>query len=83
WIKGRVLALQLVLYNACAIPIILFIGVFADVFGISRVLYLLAICEIAFGVWGIYYRRKHRQRLKGSPEVKDEQEEPELDAIAP
>ncbi|MBV9256435.1 MAG: MFS transporter, partial [Ktedonobacteraceae bacterium] len=76
WIKGRVLALQLVLYNACAIPIILFIGVFADVFGISRVLYLLAICEIAFGVWGIYYRRKHRQRLKGSPEVKDEQEEP-------
>ncbi len=27
WIKGRVLALQLVLYNACAIPIILFIGI--------------------------------------------------------
>jgi MFS family permease len=83
WIKGRVLALQLVLYNACAIPIILFIGIFADIFGLSRVLYLLAICEIAFGAWGIYYRRKHRQQLEDCPEIKDEQEEPELDTIAP
>ncbi len=83
WIKGRVLALQLVLYNACAIPIILFIGIFADVFGLNRVLYLLSICEIAFGIWGIYYRRKHRQQLESSPAIKDEREEPELDTIAP
>jgi Transmembrane secretion effector len=83
WIKGRVLALQLVLYNACAIPIILFIGIFADIFGLSRVLYLLAICEIAFGVWGIYYRHKHRQQLESCPEIKDEREEPELDTITP
>ena len=59
WIKGRVLALQLVLYNACAIPIILFIGAFADLFGLDRVIYFISICELAFGLWGIYYERKH------------------------
>jgi len=83
WIKGRVLALQLVLYNACSIPIILFIGVFADVFGLDRVLYLMSVCEIAFGVWGIYYSRKHKQRIASSEEIIDEQKEPELDKIAP
>jgi MFS family permease len=59
WIKGRVLALQLMLYNACSIPIILFIGVIADLFGLDRVLYLMSVCELAFGVWGVYYERKH------------------------
>jgi MFS family permease len=59
WIKGRVLSLQLVLYNACSIPIILSIGGLSDLYGISRVLYLLAAGEIAFGLWGIYYERKH------------------------
>jgi MFS family permease len=83
WIKGRVLALQLVLYNACAIPIILFIGIFADVFGMNRVLYLLSIGAIMFGVWGIYYRYKHRKQIDGSNESSDEREKPELDTIAP
>src|SRR3989442_6439058 len=59
WIKGRVLALQLMLYNACSIPIILFIGAFADLFGLDRVIYLISVCELAFGIWGIYYERKH------------------------
>ncbi len=62
WIKGRVLALQLMLYNACAIPIILFIGAIADLFGLDRVLYLMSICELAFGLWGIYYARKHPRK---------------------
>jgi MFS family permease len=59
WIKGRVLALQLMLYNACSIPIIFFIGIIADLFGLDRVLYLMSVCELAFGVWGVYYERKH------------------------
>jgi MFS family permease len=59
WIKGRVLALQLVLYNACAIPVILFIGAISDLFGIDRVLYLMAIGELLFGLWGLYYTHKH------------------------
>jgi hypothetical protein len=55
------------LYNACAIPIILFIGAVADLYGTDRVLYLLAACEIAFGLWSIYYERKHP-----SLEIEDE-----------
>src|SRR5262249_53696568 len=56
WIKGRVLSLQLVLYNALSIPIILFIGGLSDLYGIRHVLYLLAVGEIAFGIWGVYYK---------------------------
>lgn len=68
WIKGRVLALQLVLYNACSIPVILFIGATADIFGIDRVLYLLSACEIAFGLWGLYYERKHTDQTPPTAE---------------
>ena len=75
WIKGRVLALQLVLYNACSIPIILFIGVFADVFGLDRVLYMMSICEILFGIWGIYYGRKHKQRIAANENPEEERKE--------
>jgi hypothetical protein len=60
WLKGRVIALQLVLYNACSIPIILFTGAFADIFSVTGVLYLMAACEFAFGMWGLWYERKHR-----------------------
>jgi hypothetical protein len=63
WIKGRVLSLQLVLYNALSIPVILFIGGLSDLYGIRRVLYLLAAGQIAFGIWGIYYERKHPPEL--------------------
>ena|SRR5579872_4229607 len=76
WIKGRVLALQLMLYNAFAIPIILFIGAFADIFGLDRVLYLMAVCIIIFGLWGIYYERKHPNVI--TP-VKLTDNEPELE----
>jgi MFS family permease len=63
WIKGRVFALQLMLYNAFAIPIILFIGAIADLFGVDHVLYLLSICELAFGAWGLYYEWKHAKQF--------------------
>jgi len=59
WIKGRVLSLQLVLYNAASIPIILFLGAISDNFGITTVLYMLAVGSLAFGLWGVYYERKH------------------------
>ncbi len=82
WIKGRVLALQLVLYNACSIPIILFIGVIADIFGLDRVLYLMSICELAFGIWGMYYERRHSHD-KATQETKDPHDQVEPDKIAP
>ena len=68
WIKGRVLALQLMLYNACSIPVILFIGAIADIFGLDRVLYLMSFCEIAFGIWGLYYERRHNQTFRSDDE---------------
>jgi MFS family permease len=60
WIKGRVLALQLMLYNAFSIPILLFIGGFADAFGIDKVIYLVSAIIICFGLWGRFYERKHK-----------------------
>ena len=81
WIKGRVLALQLMLYNACSIPIIFFIGAIADIYGLDRVLYLMSICEIAFGAWGLYYEHKHKQTFIMENEKLSKMTEP--DKIAP
>ena len=83
WIKGRVLALQIMLYNACSIPIILSIGALADLFGLTNVLYLLAACQIAFGIWGFLYERKHKRLEPATNETGDIQEVTEPDAIAP
>ncbi len=83
WCKGRVLALQLMLYNACSIPIILFIGVIADLFGVDHVLYVMAACELAFGLWGVYYERRHRGEPEMQETAKEEEPEPELDTVAP
>lgn len=65
WIKGRVLALQLALFNAVSIPYILLIGWISDHFQLTSALYFLAACIIAFGIWSVFY--------KGSTEH-DEQE---------
>ncbi len=78
WIKGRVLALQLMLYNACSIPIILFVGAVSDLFGIDRVLYLMSICELSFGFWSIYYERKHPQIISVIHAKKEEEKETAL-----
>jgi MFS family permease len=79
WIKGRVLALQLMLYNAFSIPILLFIGGFADEFGLDKVIYLLSITIVGFGLWGRFYDRKHRGQESESdlPEEKAKLSEPE------
>jgi MFS family permease len=62
WIKGRVLALQLMLYNAFSIPILLFIGGIADAFGIDKVIYLVSVIILGFGLWGRYYEHRHRDQ---------------------
>jgi len=59
-LKGRVLALQLMLYNALSIPVILIIGGFADTLGLPIVIYLVAASIVAFGLWGRYYENKHK-----------------------
>jgi len=79
WIKGRVLALQLMLYNAFSIPILLFIGGLADTFGIDKVIYLLSVIIICFGLWGRFYEHKHKNQGTKSDllEEKAELTEPE------
>jgi MFS family permease len=73
WIKGRVLALQLMLFNAFSIPVIFGIGGVADKFGIDKVLYLLALCIVGFGLWGKYYERKpHRWSGYQTPAGEDD-----------
>lgn len=70
-LKGRVLSLQIVLYSACSIPVLLFLGAASDLFGIDRVLYLLAGFHLAFGLWCIYFERKHKltDRQQAAPVV--------------
>jgi MFS family permease len=65
WIKGRVLALQLALFNGASIPFILLIGWVSDRFQISVALYFLAICIAAFTFWGAFYERKPRPHTHG------------------
>ena len=79
WIKGRVLALQIVLYSACSIPIILFVGMLSDLIGVDRVLYIMAASELVFGVWNIYYKRKHPDQP--SPKENGKPEFPNQDKI--
>lgn len=62
WIKGRVLALQMVIYNASSIPIVLLIGQISDHFQLPTVLYFLAASILAFGFWGVFYERKPHRR---------------------
>jgi MFS family permease len=62
WIKGRVLALQLALFNGVSIPFILLIGWISDHYQLPAALYFLAICVAAFGFWGVYYERKRHPR---------------------
>lgn len=71
WIKGRVLALQLTLYNAGSIPVILFIGAIADLFGMNNVLCLMTTSAIAFGLWSFAYEHKQKQSILSSVEKND------------
>lgn len=78
WIKGRVLALQLVLYNACSIPVLLFNSSFVSLFSIGPTLYILAVCIALFGFWGFFYERKpHPHALNEEEEEAEAQKEAE------
>jgi MFS family permease len=86
WIKGRVLALQLMLYNAGTIPVILLAGAAADLLGIDRVIYLLSLAILLFAAWGCYYERRHPpqsyERVEEEEDYESEKPEPEVDEIS-
>jgi len=56
--RARVLALQFMLYNVGAIPVLLFAGAFAQYVGFNQLVLLLSSSLLLFWWWGIYYVRK-------------------------
>ncbi len=53
-LKGRVLALQMMVYNAVSIPVILFMGGIADIYDIAVVMGVLAITVFVGGLLSVY-----------------------------
>lgn len=62
WIKGRVLALQMMLFNAVTVPVVFVIGLTADYFHLPPAMNALAALVFAGGFASILYGRKARQR---------------------
>ncbi len=52
--KGRVLSLQLLLYNAASIPVILFMGGIADIYNIATVMWVLAGMVFVGGLFSVF-----------------------------
>jgi len=60
--KGRVLSLQSIIYNAASIPVILFIGGIADIYGIATVMWVLAGMVFVGGLLSVYLDSRMRVR---------------------
>lgn len=56
--RGRIFSFQSMLYNAGSIPVLLFLGVIADVLGVETVLFLLAAGVLLFRAWAFWYSRR-------------------------
>ena len=75
WIKGRVLAFQMAIYNAGSIPVVLLIGGISDHFQLPTVLYFLAASILLFGFWGPFYEHKPHRREHEEEEEQHAREE--------
>jgi MFS family permease len=62
WIKGRVLALQGMLFNAATVPVLFLIGLTADYFQLPPAMDLLALLIFAAGFGTLLYGRQARRR---------------------
>jgi hypothetical protein len=75
WIKGRVLALQNMLFNAVTVPIVFGIGLVADYLQLPPAMNVLAVVVLVAGLLTIWYGRQRRprplviQRAPSAPEV--------------
>lgn len=78
WIKGRVLALQLALFNGASIPVILLVGWIGDALNLSVAMYFLALSVAIFGGWSLFYEHKpHPRAHEADLEQAQEQREPQ------
>ncbi|HEY7346970.1 MAG TPA: MFS transporter [Ktedonobacterales bacterium] len=76
-IKGRVLSLQSIIYNAASIPVILFIGGIADLYGIATVMWVLAGMVFVGGLLSVALdarigAQSAREAPAASPELSNE-----------
>lgn len=69
WIKGRVLALQMMLANGAAIPIILIVGPAADLMGLGRALLLIALAVASLGIGCVEWARRTTDSHLGEGEL--------------
>jgi Na+/melibiose symporter-like transporter len=56
--RGRIFSFQSMLYNAGSIPVLLFLGVIADMLGVETVLFLLAAGVLVFRAWEYWFSRR-------------------------
>ncbi len=89
-IKGRVLSLQSIIYNAASIPVILFIGGIADIYGIAIVMWVLAGMVFGGGLLSVFLDARVSARttrklsaLVSSPEQEAGVYEQELETLLP
>ncbi len=62
-VRGRVLAVQFTLSNALAIPPLLFVGEVADVWGIPRVTFAVALLIIFLAVLNLFWLNSRNQKV--------------------
>ncbi len=60
--RARILSLQLMLFNAGTIPILLFASAFAQFIGLHPAIFLISACILLASWWGIFYIRKSDRR---------------------
>jgi MFS family permease len=68
WIKGRVLALQMMLFNAATVPVVYLMGLAADIWTLPVAMNILAVGVVVAGFGTIIYgARQRRQVAVGRP----------------
>src|ERR1051326_9638477 len=90
-IKGRVLSLQSIVYNAASIPVILFIGGIADWYGMATVMWVLAGMVFIGGLLSVFLdahlgaQAARRARTTGAKasDAEADRYEPELESLMP
>jgi MFS family permease len=60
--RARVLSLQFMLYSAGTIPVLLFAGVIAQLFGFGQIVLIISASILLFCLWGRYYLHRGKQK---------------------
>jgi hypothetical protein len=61
WIKGRILALQIMISNAFTVPVLIVVGLFADAIGLSPAITLVALGTLAAGSVSVLIQARYRR----------------------